>query len=164
MAANEFHHQVELAMKRKKHLYDFEDFREAVLSTRTNINVKVMKLEDFCQFEDCFSSYKLQHSSPRAYLSQMCEVTFRRGTHIISYKTDFTSEDEYSLGFLRLKNIKSGIPPPKVNMKWRGITHERKIMIIQKLTPLMPDNRKPFWYNLPIDNQSIDLSQRYEED
>ncbi|XP_072940560.1 uncharacterized protein [Epargyreus clarus] len=164
MSADEFHHQVELAMKKKKHLYDFEDFHQTVASTRTNINVKVMNLDDFCQFEDCSSSYKLQNTTPRAYLSDMCEVTFHRGTHIIQYKTDFTSESEYSLDFLRLKNIKSGIPPPKVKSKYRGITYERKTMIIQKLTPLMPDNRKPFWYNLPINNDSVDLSRSHEED
>lgn len=164
MAADEFHHQVEHSMKKKKHVYDFEDFHQVVLDTRRNITVKVMNLPDFYQFEDCSSSYKLQHSSPRAYLSDMCEVTFRRGTHIIRYKTAFfNDEQEYSLDFLRLKNIKSGIPFPKPNLSCRGITQERKSAIIQKLTPLMPDNRKSFWYDLPINNGSVDLTQFYED-
>lgn len=163
MAADEFHHQVELSMKRKKHIYDFEDFHQAVSNTRTNIIVKEMNMGDFCQFEDCSSTYKLQNSSPRAYLNDMCEVTFFRGTHVISYKTAFHSEETHSLDFLRLKNIKSGIPPPKPNNKFRGITQERKSAIIQKLTPLMPDNRKSFWYNLPIDKNSLDLTQVDEE-
>lgn len=163
MAADEFHHQVEQSMKRKKHIYDFEDFHQAVLNARTNIAVKIMNKEDFCLFEDCSSSYKLQNSSPRAYLSDMCEVKFVRGTHVINYKTDYYNEQEYSLDFLRLKNIKSGIPPPKPIKEYRGITQERKSAIIQKLTPLMPDNRRSFWYNLPTDKNSVDLTQVYED-
>lgn len=102
---------------------------------------------------------KLQNTTPRAYLSDMCEVTLHRVTHIIQYNTDFTNEYEYSLDFLRLKNIKSGIPPPKVNLKYRGITYERKTMIIQKLTPLITH-----LLNLPINNDSVYLSRSHEED
>ncbi|CAG4992751.1 unnamed protein product [Parnassius apollo] len=85
------------------------------------------------------------------------------GTHIIYYKTAFHNEEEYSLEFLRLKNIKSGIPPPKPKNQYRGISQERKTAIIQKLTPLMPDNRKSFWYNLPTDKNSVDLTQVDED-
>lgn len=162
MAADEFHHQVELAMKKKKHVYDFEDFHQAVTSTRQNINVKVMNVEDFYQFEDCSSSYKLQNSSPRAYLGDMCEVTFFRGNHVLRYKTIFDGP-EYTLDFLRVKNIKSGLPSPKQNTEYRGITQERKSSIIQKLTPLMPDNRRPFWYNLHVNKNSCNLNNFYED-
>ncbi|KAH9643381.1 hypothetical protein HF086_015495 [Spodoptera exigua] len=163
MAADEFHHQVEQSMKRKKHIYDFEDFYQAVSTTRTNIVVKKMNIDDFCDFEDCSSIYKLQNSSPRAYLCDMSEVTFLRGTHVIRYKTGFFDAEEHTLDFLRLKNIKSGIPPPKPKIKCRGISQERKSAIIQKLAPLMPDTRKSFWYNLPIDKNSVDLTQFDEE-
>ena len=81
-----------------------------------------MNMGIFCQFEDRSSTYKLQNPSPQAYLNDMCEVTFFRGTHVISYKTAFLSEESHSLDFLRLKNIKSGIKPPKLNNKFRGIT------------------------------------------
>ncbi|CAG4948866.1 unnamed protein product [Parnassius apollo] len=118
---------------------------------------------DKCQFEDSSSTYKLQNSSPRAYFCDMREVTFLRGTHIIYYKTAFHNEEEYSLDFLRLKNIKSGIPPQNQKNRYRGITQERKTAIIQKLTPLMPDNRKWFWYNLPTDKNSVDLTQVDED-
>ncbi|CAG5029735.1 unnamed protein product [Parnassius apollo] len=120
-------------------------------------------MDDFCQFEDCSSTYKLQNSPPRAYLCDMCVLTFLRGTHIIYHKTAFHNEEEYSLDFLRLKNIKSGIPPPKPKNQYRGITQERKTAIIQKLTPLIPDNRKSFWYNLPTDKNSVDLTQVDED-
>lgn len=163
MAADEFHHQVELSMKKMKQLYDFEDFHRAVLSTRKNITVKVMNVGDFCDFQDCSSVYKLQNSSPRAYLSDMCTVTFTRGTHVLRYKTDFFKEEEYTLDFLKVKNIKCGVPPPNPKTEYRGITHERKSAIIQRLTPLMPDNRKLFWYNLPTNNNSVDLTQNDED-
>lgn len=158
MAADEFHHEVELAMKRKKHLYDVEDFQQAVLSTKTNLTVKVMEIDDFYQFEACTSVHKQQNSSPRAYLADMCEVSFERGTHVIRYKTDFCGQ-ECTLDFLKLKNIKSGIPCPKPKKECRGITHERKSKILQKFTPLMPDNRRAFWYNLTTKRNSTDLTQ-----
>lgn len=107
-----------------------------------------MKQEDFCDFEDCSSTYKLQNSLPRAYLAD--KVIFRRGNHVMYYKTDFTNVQEYTLNFLRIKNIKRGIPAPKQKTEYKGITQERKTAIVQKLTPfLMPDNRRVFWYDLP---------------
>lgn len=59
MSADEIHHQVELALKKKKIIYDFEEFHRAVSDTRRNITVKGMDVGDFCRFEDCSSVYKL---------------------------------------------------------------------------------------------------------
>lgn len=160
MAADEFHHRVELAMKKKKRIYDFEDFHQAVLNTsKNNVPiVKKMNVEDFCKFEDCSSVYKLQNSSPRAYLKDMCQITFRRGHNVLFYKTDFEDE-EYTLDFLKLKNIKNGIPHPKRNNTCRGITSQRKQNIITQLGPLMPESRRLFWEHLPVNDRATDLTQ-----
>lgn len=93
----------------------------------------------------------------------MCEVTFRRGRYTFSYKKEFDDE-EIELDFLRLKNIKIGIPDPKPKREFRGITNERKSGIIDKLVPLMPENRRLFWHNLPVNyNHAVDLCNEYEE-
>lgn len=39
----------------------------------------------------------------------------------------------------------------------RGITKERKAVIIEKLVPLMPENRKHFWINLPTNDSAQNL-------
>lgn len=78
--------------KTTANLYDFEDFHHAVSDTHRKITVKKMVVGDFCRFEDCSSSYKLQNMTPRrVYLSNICEVTFRRGINTIAFRTDFDS-------------------------------------------------------------------------
>lgn len=48
MSADSFHHQVELSMKRKGKLYDFNDFKAAVQKANSgNVDVNVMKIDDF---------------------------------------------------------------------------------------------------------------------
>lgn len=162
MSADEFHHQVELSLKRKKRIYDFDDFRQAVTDTQRNITVKCMNVCDFNTFEDCSSTYKLHNVTPRAYLNKMCEIKFHRGHNTLVYKTDFDGT-ETKLDFLRMKNLKIGIPSPKPNNQPKGITEERKSEIINKLVPLMPENRRTFWYNLPSNSSSVNLIDQYEE-
>lgn len=121
MSADEFHHQVELSLKKKKRIYDFEDFYHAVSDTHRKITVKKMAVSDFCRFEDCSSSYKLQNMTPRVYLSN----TFRRGINTIAFRTDFDGI-ERELDFLRVKNIKIGIPKPVIKTQFRGVNKKRK--------------------------------------
>lgn len=162
MSADEFHHQVELSLKKKKRLYDFDDFHRAVSDTHRDITVKNMAVGDFCKFEDCSSAYKLQNTIPRVYLNMMCEVTFRRGFNKLVFKTDFDGTDS-ELDFLRMKNIKIGIPRPVSNTQFRGVNEKRKSDIINQLLPLMPENRRAFWYNLPCNYNSVDLINEDEE-
>lgn len=163
MSADEFHHQVELSLKKKKRIYDFEDFHHAVSDTHRKITVKKMVVSDFCRFEDCSSSYKLQNMIPRVYLSNMCEVIFRRGINTLAFRTDFDGL-ERELDFLRVKNIKIGIPRPVIKTQFRGVNEKRKSDIINQLLSLMPENRRAFWRNLPVNDNSVDLINEYEED
>lgn len=162
MSADEFHHQVELSLKKKKRLYDFDDFHRAVSDTHRDITVKNMAVGDFCKFEDYSSAYKLQNTIPRVYLNMMCEVTFRRGFNKLVFKTDFDGTDS-ELDFLRMKNIKIGIPRLVSNTQFRGVNEKRKSDIINQLLPLMPENRRAFWYNLPCNYNSVDLINEDEE-
>ena len=41
--------------------------------------------------------------------------------------------------------------------KPRGISKDKKQEIIEKLCPHMMPNRRDFWYNLPENNESMDL-------
>lgn len=71
MAADSFHHNVELAMKRMKKIYDFHDFVQAVQNATRGTEVFSMKLENFFSWEDYSSQYKLSRMNPRPYLQNM---------------------------------------------------------------------------------------------
>lgn len=163
MAADEFHHRVERSLRTKKRVYDFEDFCKAVSDTGSRTIVKKMEVHDFYDYEDCSSTYKLKNSSPRAYMSNISEACFRRGSNFLFYKRNHGTDECFVLDFLKLKNLKQGIPPPRQKLVPRGITNERKSAILTKLGPLMPTNRRAFWETLPINDQAVDLIQNQED-
>ncbi|KAL4089266.1 hypothetical protein QTP88_024323 [Uroleucon formosanum] len=55
-----------------------------------------------------------------------------------------------------MNNIKTYYAPKKITQH-RGINLNKKKGIIDKLVPVMPENRKHFWINLPVSVTSEDL-------
>ncbi|CAG4950997.1 unnamed protein product [Parnassius apollo] len=88
----------------------------------------------------------------------MSEITFWCGSNSMFYKNSHDTEEQIELDFLRIKNLKIGIPLPKQKLSPRGITSERKSAILSKLGPVMPDNRRDFWETLPVNDSSADLT------
>ncbi|CAG4952375.1 unnamed protein product [Parnassius apollo] len=88
----------------------------------------------------------------------MSEITFWCGSNSMFYKNSQDTEEQIELDFLRIKNLKIGIPLPKQKLSPRGITSERKSAILSKLGPVMPDNRRDFWETLPVNDSSADLT------
>lgn len=67
MSADQVHHQIELAMKRKVKIYDFEDFEEAVASiNNSKVVVKSMKPENFINVLNIVSDRRIQNSTPQS--------------------------------------------------------------------------------------------------
>lgn len=154
MSADNFHHQVELSMKRTPKIYDFKDFANAVQAANSG-KVNVLRLNDFYQFEDCSSVYKLNKQQPRPYLKDMVEITATRGEHTLTYRTSFAADSEYiPLNFLKSKEAKYGVKFPMNKKPVRGVTQERKNAILTQLSSIMPENRLQFWNSLPV-NDSI---------
>lgn len=80
MSADHFHHQVELSLKRQGKTYDFSDFVEAVRSANSGkVEVKPMNYTDFYDWVDCSSLYKINHTKPRPYLSDIVQVIAEKG-------------------------------------------------------------------------------------
>ncbi|KAL4131825.1 hypothetical protein QTP88_009074 [Uroleucon formosanum] len=82
---------------------------------------------------------------------------FSRGSTCMEYWTDFNGEAK-TLDFLQkkiLKDIKTYYSPKKITQH-RGINFNKK-KEIDKLVPVMPENRKYFWINLPASVTSEDL-------
>lgn len=152
MSADSFHHQVEQSLTKKGKVYDFNDFVECVGNANKRKNtVKVMNVDDFTTYEDLSSQYKLRKNNPRVYLTNIMAVRVKRGLSKLKYK--FNHAEEYNpvlLDFLQIKILKKEeFPEIKRTNLPRGISNERKAAIIEKLVPLMPDNRKHFWFNIP---------------
>ncbi|KAL4107980.1 hypothetical protein QTP88_018248 [Uroleucon formosanum] len=68
----------------------------------------------------------------------------------------FSRESTYFLQKKMLKDIKTYYAPKKITQH-RGINLNKKKGIINKLVPVMPENRKHFWINLPVSVTSEDL-------
>lgn len=56
-----------------------------------------------------------------------------------------------------MKKFDCTVPPKSIEIP-RGIKQKKKEVIINKLVCLMPESRKTFWYNLPVNDSSVDLT------
>lgn len=163
MAADSFHHQVELSLKRQNKVYDFSDFVKCVAASNSNkTDVKEMKQSDFFVWQDASSLYKISRATPRPYLKNIVEIVVTRGNYNLVYKTEFSGVP-ISLNFLKMKALKNVTEMPESIPQLRGITNERKNKIIENLLSLMPENRHLFWKSLPVNQNAIDLRSNFDD-
>ncbi|KAG5858346.1 hypothetical protein JTB14_029657 [Gonioctena quinquepunctata] len=157
MSADSFHHQVELSLKRNPKVFDFNDFKNAVQqSNSSKVDVIDMKIENFFEWQDLSSKYKLQRISPKPYLHDMVFVQFQRNKKSLWYKNKF-SDEPLELNFLTAKYYsKSNIPKAAQRNRNRGISAERKNNLISKLRPIIPANRLAFWEELQVSEEMCD--------
>lgn len=85
MSADHFHHQVEVSMKKTPKIYDFKDFVNVVQRANSN-KVKVVTPQDFFEWQDFSSSYKLKKQQPRIYLKDIVQIRAIRGKTIYHIK------------------------------------------------------------------------------
>ena len=74
------------------------------------------------------------------------------------YKNDFSS-DNFTV-FTCWKNTETEEPVQRKEP--RGVLKAKKEQIIKDLLPLMPHNRRVFWLNLAVNNNSKDLGENIE--
>ncbi|KAG5873920.1 hypothetical protein JTB14_030345 [Gonioctena quinquepunctata] len=137
MSADNFLHQVELAMQQYLKVYDFRDFVNVV--AKANKKVNFLTPHDFFEWEDCSSIYKLKKLQPWIYQKDIVQIRSKRGAKNLTYKTSF-SGDELELNFLKNKNVKYGIRFPLNKKPIRRITEERNNNIIKKLSSIIPEH------------------------
>nr|CAI5861903.1 unnamed protein product [Callosobruchus analis] len=151
MAADSFHHQVELSLKRKKKVYDFDDFCEVVeRANSARVVVIKMQITQFFSFTDYTSKYKLQKLDARIYLKDMVCIHFKRGNHFVSYKTEIENEFIDSKDIFMKKYVNGTLTQPQARNICRGVSLDRKNNLISKLKKHIPENRMKFWEDLPI--------------
>ncbi|KAK4873128.1 hypothetical protein RN001_015157 [Aquatica leii] len=168
MSADSFHHQVELSMKKKQKIYDFDDFSDAVGSAcKGNVEVKKMEHNDFYKWKNLTSQQKLKQSSNnnRPYLSDIVQIMAERGKFTLQYKNHFNEESTKTLDFLMKKAMKKKEILRSVNCLERphGFPKEKKESILKQLDNLLPENRKLFWKNLPTTTSNEELRESFEE-
>ncbi|VEN33902.1 unnamed protein product [Callosobruchus maculatus] len=157
MAADAFHHQVELALKRKKKVYDFDDFCEVVQQANSaKVNVIKMQITQFFSFTDYTSKYKLQKLISRVYLKDIVCFHFSRGSYFFSYKTEFENEFIDLKDIFVMKYVKGTLTKPQARDKCRGISLDRKNNLISKLKGHILENRLKFWEELPVSEDGSD--------
>ncbi|KAK4887418.1 hypothetical protein RN001_003689 [Aquatica leii] len=126
MSADSFHHQVEIALKLKKKVYDFNDFCDGVKTANSSrVLVKEMRIEDFSIWSDLASQTALKKMKPRPYLSEIAEVKVVRGSHKMMYNNEF-EHDYTEIDFLQKKYAKTGCPKSSPVQNCREITSEKK--------------------------------------
>lgn len=150
MAADSFHHQVEMAMKHYGKIYDFHDFENCVKKSNSGKNeVKVLWINDIFKWKNFTCHYKLkQLGTAKPLLKDIVKITVERGQMFCKYAIDHDEPADKKLNFLQASVMKNGIPQPLPCESLRGVNKFKKEDIVKKICPLMPENRRAFWENL----------------
>lgn len=78
-------------------------------------------------------------------------VRFVKESNSLEYKNDF-DDDLIKLDFLTKSTLRNINCLPNHEDSQRGINSSKKKDIIKTLVPLIPENRRHFWENLPESN------------
>lgn len=152
MTADGVHGNIESQIKRREAVYDYEDYKDAVQGCRQNIEV----LEVQKKYQWIKKKRTPRRNNPNDVLNtfalnSVVDVKFVSGSRKIFFKMDF--DDSYSeLDFL-VKKFNEGLLPDS-NTSPRGIKQSKKDGILSKL---VPSNRRQFWLQLPVCDESEDL-------
>ena len=102
MSADSFHHKVELAMRQKKRVEDFQDFVDIVNNCGRAL---VMSFDYFFEFPKSVSQAKYAQNKPK--LQDVRVVKFVRGSNQICWKNDHRDNNFKSSSILQKKYEKS---------------------------------------------------------
>ena len=155
MSADSFHHGVELEMKKRPggKVFDFPDFVDVVqTSNASKVTVIELGPENVYRFESGLSQYKRKKLDD-VTLAEMSAIPIRRGSRNIHFKLTHDDVGFREFDFLK-KSYVLEAKPPLLHMSGRGIPEDKKTDIIEKLCPLMPQNRRQFWLDLSVSNSA----------
>ncbi|CAG9839051.1 unnamed protein product [Diabrotica balteata] len=88
---------------------------------------------------------------------------FQELTELVNNSRKNVEDDYKELDFLqKKKHCPSTFTSKTLNM--RGISSDKKAIILKNILPLMPENRKFFWQSLPDSETSLDLVDHEQMD
>ena len=133
-----------------------EDLKNCISQSRQNLNI--LELKDFYDWQNKKRTTNVKTDTSCGFkMNSVVMGKFSRGSTCMECWTDFNGGPK-TLDFLQkkiLKNIKTCAP--KKITQHRGINLNKKKGILDKLVPVMSENRKHFWINLPVSVTSEDL-------
>lgn len=136
------------------YVYVYPEFVQVVKKSNSeHMNVLQLTSEDILAWEGGQSQAKLRKEGVK--LAEMVEIQLRRGSRELHYKGDHDEAEFSPLDFLK-KKFTFQLPEP-LRDGCRGIEPVKKEQIIQKLCPMMPENRRSFWNTLETSDVSEDL-------
>lgn len=159
MSADSVHGNIEKRIQGVRKIYDFDDLKEAMTTSRKK--VKVVDVSEFRKWEKKKRQARKDDDILKSVkLADIVEVVFLRNSRNLKFKTEFDQEVYIEVDFLQKKfNVNC---KPEVLGNSRGIKYRKKQTILEKLVPLMPENRREFWKNLTENHDSSDLQTDFE--
>ena len=158
MASDAAHGRIEKQMRKTRKIYDFRDFVETIKQAKCE--PLEMGFTDFIDWNSGVSQYALkQLGDKRPYMNEIVSARFETGSENIQYRTSFSGHEtsvrviKNSFQLADSYGEKRKIP--------RGVYPAKKAAIIQRLLPLMPENRRTFWMNLTEDRRAADLATNF---
>lgn len=145
MSADSVHGHIEKAIKRKGNVEDFQDLINLIENASKKI--KVVIPENFHNWPNKKKNPTKKDNELKNFnISKVSEVKFVKGKRICFYKTDLSIEEYNEIDFLP-KNFKEKCFEPNLE-EHTGISFSKKQEIVEKLVPLMQQNRRIFWENI----------------
>lgn len=151
-----------MSLKHAWKVYDFNDYFAAVGAATKNTKVIQIDVTNFLMWENRTSQYKLSKAIPRPYINDMVQIKSLKETlkqwhmkqTIMKIMLNYISW----LLNIKMELFSSHVPPRK---QARGITKERKGLILSKLTAVAPKSRLQFWEQLSAtESQADDFSDK----
>ncbi|KAF2900547.1 hypothetical protein ILUMI_05639 [Ignelater luminosus] len=150
MATDSFLHQVELSLRKRNKVYEFDDFAGAVQAANSS-KVEVQKLQIFYNFTNYTSKYKLQKLTSRFYTKDVVSFQLIK-THAkcFFYKTTFSDNFKKVNEIFNSKFTKALFTKRVRRTEFQSISQDRKTNLIDKLKSHIPPTRLKFWDELPV--------------
>ena len=156
MSADSIHGSLEQALRRKGEVYDFNDLVSVYSGARNNLSVISLAPENFLSWTPQRRSSASKTFHPLPTLASCVELAVKKDSDSLFWKTSFNSPT-LSTKFLK-RNANTSLPTSKAR---RGVETSKVEKIIEKLCPLMPENRRAFWSNLKT-GEFGDLLTRFD--
>lgn len=155
MSADSFHSAVESSMRRER-IVTFDDFKAAVSKATKKVDVLDMQVTNFFQTELNVTQHTLNQIHPRPYIENIRKIVFQKGKIEIGYAEAVNSRKlTYCTLFSKKqqKIINSDDFELDRFLRWqkspRGIDEERKKKLLSTVLDVVPENKRPFFENLP---------------
>ncbi|KAE9536188.1 hypothetical protein AGLY_007411 [Aphis glycines] len=123
------------------------NLKNCISQSRQNLNI--LELKDFYEWQNKKRTTNVKTDTLYGFKMNKDQLVWNTGQIFGEPKTLNLLQKKF------LKDIKTYAP--KKITQLRGINLNKKKGIVDKLVPVMPENRKHFWINLPVSDASEDL-------